>query len=111
MACNEHFCGRISFMETAEIQNEIYTSMRQAYDKAEKISGQLCITDSWQGRNKQALLDYMNLIMQIHGELVKNGQGMENATQETAYGLRQAAADVGAVGSDSEVTGKLGVRL
>lgn len=110
MICKEHLCGRINFMETAELQDEIYTNLRQAYDKAKKIYGQMCITDLWQGRNKQALLDYMNLIMQIHGETVKIGQG-ENAAQETVYGLRRAAADVGAVGSTSEVAGKLGERL
>lgn len=118
MAGNEHLCDRINFMEAAEIQNEIYTNLRQAYDKAKQISGQFSKTDLWQGRNKQALLDYMSLVMQMHGEMVKTGRGteknlsgVENVTQETAYGLRQAAADVGAVGSDSDVTGKLGERL
>lgn len=37
--------------------------------------------------------------------------GAENIIQEAVYGLRKSAADVGAVGSDSEVTGKLGERL
>lgn len=118
MAGNEHLCDRINFMEAAEIQNEIYTNLRRAYDKAKQISGQLGKTDLWQGRNKQALLDYMSLVMQVHGEMVKTGHGteknlsgVENMTQETAYGLRRAATDVGAVGNDSEVTGKLGERL
>lgn len=118
MTGNEHLCDRVNFMEAADVQNEIYMNLQQAYDVITRIFEQIGKTDLWQGRNKQALLDYMVLIMQLHGEMVKTGKspvtkqpGAENIIQEAVYGLRKSAADVGAVGSDSEVTGKLGERL
>lgn len=118
MKCTEHLCNQINFMKTAELQEEIYENLQQAYNKANAIYEQFRMTDLWLGRNKQALLDYMSLVMQLHGTLVKNGQSVdgslltgENVTQAAAYGLRKAAVSVGAVGSESEITGKLGTGL
>lgn len=114
MKSGEYLCERTNFIKAADLQEEIYSDLQQAYEKARGIYEQIRVTDLWRGKNKQALLDYMNLILQLHGALIKNGESTKinysgnNVTQEVAEGLRKAASGVSAIGSESEIVGRLG---
>lgn len=65
-----HLLDYTDFIGLCQKQGEVKAQLKHTYAKAVSLYNDIKDTEQWLGRNKDAMLSYLHLVIQLHGVLI-----------------------------------------